>query len=123
ELDFVRSWPMSLLDEPEAALSAFAPRFSELIQKADAALVQQGAATSARADFRVRVIHPFVDRANDARFQLYAQLANRAQELKLGKHWPDEFFKTRSKRRASRSDVTEASEAIAPGTVAPTGTE
>jgi len=109
EVEVVRFWPRSLETEPEEELRAFAPRLTEAVCSAQAALLAQRVAQSARADHRVRVIVPTIDRINQARLKLYGQLVGRAQEKRLGRHWPDGFFKV-AQRRSAAGPVEEAPE-------------
>jgi hypothetical protein len=109
EVEVVRAWPRSLETEPEELLRAYAPKFTALVSKADAALVTLTQAHSDRLDHRVRVISPLVERLNKARLNLYGLLASRTGERNLGRYWPDGFFKVSQRRTAD-----EAADPVAP---------
>lgn len=108
QVELVRSWPESLRTEPEEALRAFAPSLAALVEKADAALAGRDRAAAARADHRVRVIEPLVDQVNSARNTLYGALVQRAEERKLGRSWPESFFRLAARRSQAEEETSAA---------------
>ncbi len=105
ELEVVREWPESLKNETDEALKAFAPKFTDMIAKGDAAVSALGKAENARSEFRMRSIELLVEKLNGERMKLHTQLAGRANEKNLGKYWADGFFKSTTKRRRTKDEV------------------
>ncbi len=101
EIEMVRGWPASLATEPEAALKDFAPRFSAIIGQSGGAGEARIKAAAARADHRVRAIETLIAKVNGQRNTLYATLLQRAEERKLGKYWPDAFFRVQARKEAA----------------------
>ena len=100
KLKLVRNWPGSLTTEPEESLRVLGARLAESLERTDGARAALSTAKGERANFRLRVITPLVERVNAERLRLYGLLVGRAIERKLGKRWPDRFFVT--KRNADR---------------------
>lgn len=105
ELKRVRTWPEALSDEPERALKEQAKPLAKIIAEGDAAIEARDAAMGDTANQRVREIVRFVDDANAVRLSVWNALLSIAMKEKLGKTWPDGFF-----RKSNRGSVRSESE-------------
>lgn len=104
----VRAWPDSLATEEEESLQAQAEPLREAVTAGDAAVGERAKAQNTRRDFMARDKAKLVDGLNDLRTELHAELARKVVPQKLGRTWPDGFFRRGTSAKGEKSDEGEA---------------
>jgi hypothetical protein len=103
ELPRVRGWTESLTSEPEKDLQDLGATLRQLVDRSDQVLERRRKAEGARRDHRVRSINGLISEINNIRLSVYGSLTKKAAELRLGRDWPDRFF--RHNVRPSRNEA------------------
>ncbi len=93
QLGVVRPWVEALKTEPEKELHALGTRLEGNVETGTVAVEGRMKAATDSTNFRVRERMRFVDDVNGLRDSVHGILAQRAVKKKLGKSWPDRFFR------------------------------
>lgn len=102
ELARVRGWTDSLTSEPEKELQDLGAALRTLVERGDRALERRRKAEAARRDYRVRSINALISEINGTRLSVYGALTKKGADQRLGRDWPDRFF--RHNVRSSKGD-------------------
>lgn len=114
ELKRVRTWPDALEAEPDRSLKEHSKPLGKLITEGDEAIAARTTAFGDTANHRIHEIVPFVDDLNATRLSVWTALLLLAQKHKLGKAWPDEFFRKTTRAGARAEGEPEPSPEPAP---------
>ncbi len=93
QLEIVKPWVQPLKTEPEHDLQQLGARLEGNVETGTAAVNGRMTAAGNSANFRVRERIRFVEDVNALRESVYGILMQRAADKKLGKTWPDRFFR------------------------------
>jgi hypothetical protein len=92
QLDDCKRWPDHLAAESAAALTAFAPRFAQVITDGQAAVQARSDLQEATRTHRLGAIEPLIADLNAYRQRAYAALLTLGVTHRLDKSWAREFF-------------------------------
>lgn len=93
QLGVMKPWVEPLKTEPEEELKKLGGRLEGNVETGTAAVEGRATAAVNSTNFRVRERMRFVDDVNAVRDSVHGILAQRASKKRLGKDWPDRFFR------------------------------
>ena len=93
QLGVMKPWVEPLKTEPEEELKKLGARLEGNVETGTVAVEGRVTAATNSTNFRVRERMRFVDDVNAVRDSVHGILAQRAVKKKLGKDWPDRFFR------------------------------
>ncbi len=115
QLDYMKGWPAMLAKETEPALKKAGTGLSAFIKNTAPIVEARRTAADERSAWRVRELLRFVEDHNAVRRSLHGQLTTLGADKRLGRDWPDRFFRRGSRGTGALNPVAETpAETVAP---------